>query len=79
MFETQLRKALEHFDYENAINVWNAVNEAELNQRYQVTDMEDELYWKLDAKIDHAEKVMLHDNGDKTKTVERGDVVKVYD
>lgn len=79
MFEIRLRKALQHFDYDSANKVWEAVNEAELNKRYQVTDEEDELYWELDKRLEQAEKSMIHANGNKPKLVERGDVVKVYD
>ncbi len=61
MFATELKAAVEHFDYENAILIWNKVNQADHNQRYQVTDVEDALYWELDAKMVDYEKNVTED------------------
>jgi len=74
MFEEKLRKAVQHFGYSQAMNVWGDVNKAELHQRYQVTDAEDALYWELDAMI-----VKHQDKQGNKQGVQRGDVVKVYE
>ncbi len=75
MFENDLRKALEHFDYDRAKKVLEKICKKEINSRYQVTDEEDTLYWELDTKIVAYEK---HNTGDKTKVKGSGIWVDVW-
>jgi hypothetical protein len=51
VFEKDLRNSLVYFDYNRAVGVIKKICKAELKKHYQVTDIEDALYWELNGKI----------------------------
>lgn len=61
MFEKELRTALVHFNYPTAVALCVKLCDAEVKDGYEVSDIEDELYWKLMSRLEAHEATFLEE------------------